>query len=221
MFGRGNHLPLSPLSPSSTPSQQTTQPSPFTGATYDAIEGHFRKIKRIAVTLPEEPREPSPPLCVVKKTRKIKITPGIPPGEGALAGRVTKADTKKKGAGRKKIGGQESVSSDKVRAENRHKVLTHGLCTTNFVHGNTTNVAHGTPTNVAHGAPTDVAHGTTTSADPDSHGVQISGIVPSFGGHHGSFESLMGSWGFGLRSSGDIFMGPAVPDLAGLEGAVG
>lgn len=71
------------------------------GATYDAIEGHFRKIKRLATNLPDEHCDStSPPSTpsTVRAQRKAKAAKmafeDIAPRQKTLAGRITKSKTK-------------------------------------------------------------------------------------------------------------------------------
>lgn len=72
------------------------------GATYDAIEGHFRKIKRLAASLPDEHCDstspPSTPSTTVRAQRKAKAAntafEDIAPRQKTLAGRITKSKTK-------------------------------------------------------------------------------------------------------------------------------
>ncbi len=71
------------------------------GATYDAIEGHFRKIKRLAASLPDEHCDStSPPSTpsTVRAQRKAKAAntafEDIAPRQKTLAGRITKSRTK-------------------------------------------------------------------------------------------------------------------------------
>lgn len=71
------------------------------GATYDAIEGHFRKIKRLAASLPDEhcdSTSPPPTPSTVRAQRKAKAVntafEDIAPRQKTLAGRITKSKTK-------------------------------------------------------------------------------------------------------------------------------
>lgn len=78
-----------------------TSTDQYSGATYDAIEGHFRKIKRLAANLPDEHCDstspPSPP-STTRAQRKVKAANTayevIAPRRKTLAGRITKSRTK-------------------------------------------------------------------------------------------------------------------------------
>lgn len=75
----------------------------ISGATYDAIEGHFRKIKRLAASLPDEhcdsttPPPPTPSATRTRRKPKAATTPleDIAPRKKTLAGRITKSRTRK------------------------------------------------------------------------------------------------------------------------------
>lgn len=71
------------------------------GATYDAIEGHFRKIKRVAANLPDEhcdSTSPPPTPSAARAQRRAKAATtaieDIAPRQKTLAGRITKSGTK-------------------------------------------------------------------------------------------------------------------------------
>lgn len=91
---------------------------PLPGATYDAIEGHFRKIKKDAVQLREEQDiraagAPSSPTPTPKKTRKQRGEPSSKKGKTeagltVLGGRVKKSSASK----RKKAIKEEMTDGD-------------------------------------------------------------------------------------------------------------
>ena len=71
------------------------------GATYDAIEGHFRKIKRVAASLPDEHSDsisPQPTPSAARTERKTKAATrafeDTAPRQKTLAGRISKSGTK-------------------------------------------------------------------------------------------------------------------------------
>lgn len=92
------------------------------GATYDAIEGHFRKIKRVARSLPDEhcdSTSPPPTPSAAKGQRKARATTtafeGIAPRQKTLVGRITKSRTKNSPAKAKK--GTVPVGADREKRE--------------------------------------------------------------------------------------------------------
>lgn len=77
------------------------------GATYDAIEGRFRKIKADAAKLKAEVESGQRPEAPARGVKSAPTTPRkrkavIPEGEGVINGRVTKSKTRTPGHGRKK-----------------------------------------------------------------------------------------------------------------------
>lgn len=115
------------------------------GATYDAIEGHFRKIKRVAANLPDKHCDSTSPPPTPSATRAQRKTGAattafedMSPRQKTLAGRITKSGTKtspgkaKKGTVPARANGEKGKILDEGVQSSSTPLATHGVVENNF-----------------------------------------------------------------------------------------
>lgn len=112
------------------------------GATYDAIEGHFRKIKRVAANLPDKhcdstspPPTPSPTRAQRKARAATTAFEDIAPRQKTVAGRVTKSGTKTspgKATVPTRENGEKGKFLDEGVQSSSTPMATHGVVENNF-----------------------------------------------------------------------------------------